>query len=268
MHAVENEVETIHLYVVRDHEKKPYTLLPLLCALLCLLAIAAVTFYSAEHPYYEHQRLTVPAEFLPPKTFRAEAPIIPTGVHTSSATIAHGTLTITNGSVISQTLPAGLTFISNSNVSVMTDTQVFVPAGNANGYGWAQVQAHAVVSGRGGNLPPYSINSVAGSSVYIRNLSAFHGGADSYSIKYVSSHDKQTSLLQARGILALQINGLHYPCNESYLQKGLVNTVTWQCQFVSYHIPAFYHVTGVRLTGKNLMLDVWFVPRPVHIWVK
>src|SRR6266699_1271581 len=213
MQTGQDEVETIHLYVVRECEKKPYTLLPLLGALLCLLGIAATTFYSAQHPYYEHQWLSVPAELLPPKTFRAEAPIIPTGVHTSSATIAHGTLTITNGSVISQTL-------------------------------------------------------LAGSSVYIRNLSAFHGGADSYSIKYVSSHDKQTSLLQARGILALQINGLHYPCNESYLQKGLVNTVTWQCQFVSYHIPAFYHVTGVRLTGKNLMLDVWFVPRPVHIWVK
>src|SRR6266566_4805870 len=78
MQTVQDEVETIHLYVVRECEKKPYTLLPLLGALLCLLGIAATTFYSAQHPYYEHQWLSVPAELLPPKTFRAEAPIIPT----------------------------------------------------------------------------------------------------------------------------------------------------------------------------------------------
>ena len=69
MQAVENEVETVHLYVVREHEKKPYTLLPLLCALFCLAGIAALTLYSAEHPYYEYERLTVPARLLPPQMF-------------------------------------------------------------------------------------------------------------------------------------------------------------------------------------------------------
>ena len=264
MHAVENEVETIHLYVVRDHEKKPYTLIPLLCALLCLLAIAAVTFYSAEHPYYEHQRLTVPAEFLPPKTFRAEAPIIPTGVHTYSATTAHGILTITNGSVISQTLPAGLTFISNSNVSVMTDTAVFVPAGNANSYGFATVAAHALISGKQGNIAAYAINQVEGSSVYVRNLAAFQGGRDAYSIKFITSNDRNVALSKARTILISESTGLHYPCKE-FLRISLI---TWRCQFVTYRTPSYMHVTGVRIIGKNLLLDVWFVPRPIRIWVK
>ena len=44
--------------------------------------------------------------------------------------------------------------------------------------------------------------------------------------------------------------------------------VTWRCQFVTYHIPTIYHVTGVKIIGKNLLLDVWFVVRPIHIWVK
>ncbi len=89
MQTVQDEVETIHLYVVRECEKKPYTLLPLLGALLCLLGIAATTFYSAQHPYYEHQWLSVPAELLPPKTFRAEAPIIPTGAHRRTHLLGH-----------------------------------------------------------------------------------------------------------------------------------------------------------------------------------
>src|SRR6266516_4675360 len=201
MQTVQDEVETIHLYVVRECEKKPYTLLPLLGALLCLLGIAATTFYSAQHPYYEHQWLSVPAELLPPKTFRAEAPIIPTGVHTYSATTAQGTLTITNGSVISQTLPAGLTFISNSGVSIMTDTAVFVPAGNASSYGFATVAARALISGQQGNIPSYAIDQVEGTSLYIRNLSAFSGGRDAYSVTFITSNDRAVAFSKIRNIL-------------------------------------------------------------------
>ena len=67
---------------------------------------------------------------------------------------------------------------------VVTDRAVFVPAGNANGYGYATVSAHALLSGKAGNIPAYTINQVEGSSVFIRNLTAFHGGRDSYSVKY------------------------------------------------------------------------------------
>jgi hypothetical protein len=268
MQTVQDEMETIHLYVVREHEKKPYTVLPLLGALLCLLGIAAVTFYSVQHPYYEHQRLTVPAEFLPPKTFRAEAPIIPTGVHTYSATTAHGTLTITNGSVISQTLPAGLIFIGSSGISVITDHAVFVPAGSANGYGVAYVSAHALISGKQGNIPAYAIDQVEGSSVYVRNLAAFQGGRDAHAVRFATAQDKRIAFTKARGILAAQINGLHYPCRELYLQSAFVNTVTWRCQFVKYTVPSYMHVTGVRIIGTNLLINVWFVPRPIRMWVK
>src|SRR5947209_6149676 len=98
MQALDEEMETIHLYVVREREKRPYTALTLFCAFLCLLGIAVLTLYSAEHPYYEHERLRVPAILLPLKVFSAEAPIIPTGVKTYPATYAHGFLTFSNGS--------------------------------------------------------------------------------------------------------------------------------------------------------------------------
>src|SRR5947209_18945178 len=140
MHAVDDKTETIHLYVVREEEKKPYTLLPLLCAFACLLGIVAIALYSAQHPYYEHKRLTLPAQFLPLKTFTASSPVIPTGRHTYPATPAYGTLTLTNGSVVTEILPKGIIFTGNG-IEVVTLSSVFVPAGNAEGYGLATVPA-------------------------------------------------------------------------------------------------------------------------------
>src|SRR5438045_2042844 len=99
MQAVDDEIETIHLYVVREKETKPFVFLPLFAALLCVAAIAGVTIYSALNPSYEQETLILPAKYLPLQTFRATEPIIPTGVKTYPATTAHGILTLTNGSV-------------------------------------------------------------------------------------------------------------------------------------------------------------------------
>src|SRR5438874_14524 len=108
MYRVDDKPETIHLYVVREEEKRPNTAFPLFCALLCLLGIVAVTWYSGLSPYYEHKRLTVPATLLPLQVFKAQSPIIPTGVKTYPATYATGVLTLTNGSVLSEALPSGV----------------------------------------------------------------------------------------------------------------------------------------------------------------
>ena len=180
MQTIDDQVETIHLYVVRQSEKRPYTFLPLFGALVCLLGIAALTFYSVEHPYYEHERLTVPAQFLPLKVFTAEAPIIPTGIKTYPATYAHGFLTFSNGSVIGQSVPAGFTIDG-----VKTDQAVYVPPATANGFGMSTVSAHLLTSGI--NLSPLSINEVIGSSLFIRNLSPFTGGHPAYSVKFITS---------------------------------------------------------------------------------
>jgi hypothetical protein len=265
MFEVDDEpTETLHIYVIREAAPKP-SLLPMF---LSVFALAFFVAFCVLVPYQQpvtRAVIRVPAVLLPSRTFTAHTPVIPTGVHTYPATTAHGTLTITNGSVISQTLPAGLIFISSSGISVVTDTAVFVPAGSANGYGFATVAAHALISGKVGNIPAYAINRVEGSSVYIRNLTAFRGGKDAYSVKIVTVQDKQTALAKARQHLATVSTGLHYPCVERI--NGAVR-VTWRCQFVTYHIPAFYHVTRVRINRKNLVLDVWFVMRPTHIWVK
>jgi Baseplate J-like protein len=263
MYQVEDEpIETIHLYVVREGVKRP-SLIPVIISVFALSILIAIGVFTPYQQPVQRVSIRVPAVPLGMRSFTTSVAIVPTGIKAYPATTAHGLLTITNGSIIGQTIPAGLT-VQN----VATDRQVYVPPGNANGYGYATVPAHALMSGSAGNIPAYAINRVEGSSVYIRNLSAFSGGRDAYSVKFVTAQDEQTAFVKARGVVALQVNGLHYPCEESYLQNGLVNTVTWRCQFVTYHISASYHVTGVRISGKNLIIDVIFIAHPVYIWVK
>src|SRR6266567_7040084 len=267
MHIVDDPVETIHVYMVREEPKQPYTVLPLLAALLCLAMIAGITVYSGQHPVYEHQTLTIPARFLPPQTFTAAQTIIPTGIKTYPATTAQGTLTITNGSVIAQTLPAGFILTINSNVSVVTDQVVYVPAGSVDGYGVATVEAHLSTSGV--NLPVLAINQVLGTSLYVRNLQPFTGGHPAYSVKYVTPQDQQTALLQARGILLGKSSGLHESCIETKVANSLpLNLVlAWRCRFVTYHVPLYMHVSAVQLVGTHVILSVWYLPpvRPVRI---
>ncbi len=262
MQTVDEKPETIHVYVVREEAARP----PLLPIFLSVIALSALVAVCALTPYQQPvTRLTirVPAVLLPLKTFTVTTAIIPTGVNVYPATTAHGVLTITNGSVIAQVFPAGFT-VQN----VMTDRAAYVPAGSANGYGYAVVPAHALIRGKQGNIPAYAINQVEGSSVYVRNLSAFSGGEDSYSVQVVTLQDRQTAVENARSIVGAHTHGLHYPCREFYLSEPKQITANWRCQFVTYRLPSYMHVTGVRIIGKNLLVAVWFVVHPVHIWVK
>jgi Baseplate J-like protein len=259
MQRVDEQPETIHLYVVREAAPKP-SLLPIFLSVVALSILVAICVFSPYQQPVTRITLRVPAVLLPLQTFTAQVAVIPTGVKVYSATTAHGVLTITNGSVIAQTIPQGFRLDN-----VITDRTVFVPAGSANGYGVATVAAHALISGSSGNIPAYAVNQVVGSSIYIRNLSAFSGGHDAYTVMIVTPQDRQTAIDRARQELTYLSTGLHYPCNESI--SGAV-TVVWRCQFMTYRLPAFYHVTGVEIIGKNLLLAVWFVARPGRIWVK
>jgi len=267
MFEVEDEpTETLHIYVIREAEAAPQpSLIPafLLVGTLCL--VIAMSVLIPYQPPVMRAVIRVPAVLLPARTFTAVAQVSPTGVKTYPATTARGVLTITNGSIIAQILPAGFTTVSQANVWVVTDRAVYVPAGSANGYGLATVAAHALLPGTSGNIPANAINQIEGSSVYIRNLSAFRGGSDRSSVRFATAQDKLTALLTAQRALTMSSAGLHYPCSERI--TGAVR-VTWRCQFVTYHIPALYHVTSVKISGTHLLLAVWFVARPVHIWVK
>jgi hypothetical protein len=259
MQRVEEPMETIHVYVVRHEEPRPSSLLPLVCACLCLVGIVALTLYSGQHPSLAQQTVRVRAVVLPLQTFTASVKVLPTGVKTSPATHATGTLTLTNGSVVSQELPTGMLFPGTQGVEVVTDTAVWVPAGSVAGYGRATVSAHVITPGI--NLAPLAVNQVLGTSLFVRNLSAFTGGRPASSVTFITPQDRVRAIAQARQALALHTLSrlLLRPCHET--MTGNI-TLTWQCQFVTYHVPSFMRVISVRLQGKDVLVEVVYVVRP------
>ncbi len=263
MYQVEDEpMETIHLYVVREGDKRP-SVFPVIISIFALSLLVALGVLL---PYTQpeiRKAIRIPAVLLPLKTFRAAEPVIPTGIKTYPAATAHGTLTITNGSVIAQVLPKGLLFTGADGVEVITETGVFVPAGSAAGYGVALVSAHTTINGKAGNIAALDIDSVEGSSLYIRNLQPFTGGQDAYSVKFVTNQDKQTALDSARASLAAQearISGiLMQPCKETASGKDASLSVVWVCRFAAYPDLPGYRITGVRIEGKTLLVNVIIV---------
>lgn len=270
MQAVkEPPLEVIHIYYEREEEKKPYTALPLFFAFLMLCAIGVVTLYSAMHPSYEHETLTIRAHFFT-RTFTAIAPIIPTGRMYHPATNAHGILTITNGSILSGELPQGFIVTGQDGVEVVTDEAVFIPAGSANGYGVATVSAHAVRAGEQGNMRAGDIDALYGTAIYIRNLQSFTGGMEAFTTLYATEQDKQNALDHGRSILTKTVNNngfLPYPCKEvRHTLRPETLQLTWICQFASYAVPSHLKVTHVRLVGNTFFVDVILVAQPRNIW--
>ena len=219
MQTVDEKPETIHLYVVREEAPKPHLFPIFLSALALSLLLILCVFSSYQQPEIR-KTIRVPAVFLPVQSFSTTAAIIPTGIKTYPATTAHGILTITNGSVIASELPLGLIFTSSNGTEIQTVARVFVPAGNAAGFGYATVPAHALLRGKYGNITAYAIIQVEGTSIYIRNLKPFTGGKDAYSVKVISSQDRQSALLKARSKLESLMLGFGYirvhPCTSVY----------------------------------------------------
>ena len=257
---VDDTPETLHIYVVRDEVRRPQ-LYPIFLSVLALASLVALSGLSSYQQPETRAVIRVPAVLLPVRTFTATAAVIPTGIKTYPATTALGVLTITNGSVIAQVIPVGF-IVQNA----ATDRAVYVPPGSANGYGYATVAAHALLRGKAGNIPAFAINQVEGSSVYVRNLSSFSGGRDSYAVKVTTPADRSRALSKSRDLLTSSVTGLHYPCSEQV--SGAV-TVTWRCIFVTYSVPSYMHITVARLVGRNVIVSVLYTERPMpRRWAK
>jgi hypothetical protein len=268
----EQPIETIHLYVVREEETKPPGRLLIILSVICLFAIIGIGLFSPNHPTYENKTIRVPAVFLPLEQFSVEQAIIPTGIKTYPAITAHGIVTVYNGSVLSERIPQGMIFSTGNGIEVITDAPVYIPAGNPPYYGTATIPAHAVVSGKQGNITAFAINNIFGTSLYIRNKHAFTGGENGYAVSVVTVQDRQNAMGIARASLTAQEVARHAflanPCYESAQENNGILRVSWQCQFVTYAIAPYMHVTHITLTGKNLVLDVVFVARPRIIQFK
>ncbi len=257
-------LETIHLYVVREGEKRP-SLFP---AILSFLALSLLIAFSALLPYQQPEIQTairVPAVLLPLKTFRVSVSVTPTGTRTYPATSAHGTLTLTNGSILSEELPRGAIFTGKDGVEVVTDAAVFVPPGSASAFGAATVSAHAVIGGLLGNIQALDIDQVVGTSLYIRNLQDFTGGKESYQVRFITFQDRLAALARARQSLNHNISSglLQAPCRESTDGDRTIR-VSWSCRFVTYEAPQLpgLKVLHVTVAGRVVVLDIVYVERP------
>ncbi|HLX57513.1 MAG TPA: hypothetical protein VKR83_10840 [Ktedonobacteraceae bacterium] len=260
MYQVEDQPETLLLYVVREEAARP-SLAPIIFSLLMLSLLLALGIALPSSQPVTRVSLRVPAVPLTMKSFTASVAFMPTGVKTYSATTAHGRLSIRNGSVIGQSIPAG--FVVSG---VATDRAVYVPGATADGDGYATVAAHVVIAGV--NLPAFAVDTVIGTSLFIRNPEPFTGGQPAYSVQYVTEQDRQAATLQARRQLAGEVIGLHYPCREDRVASVHTMVVTWRCQFLTFRLPSYMHVSGARFVGKNLMVSVWFIAPMERIWVK
>jgi hypothetical protein len=264
MQTVDDQpLETIHLYVVREGQKRP-SLIPVIISFFALSLLFAFCIFIPYRQPELRKTLRIPAVPLPLTTFSVTEPVMATGIKTYPATVAHGILTLTNGSVIGQEIPAGLIFSGRDGQGVATDAAVFVPAGSASGYGFAYVSAHATVRGMAGNIPFLDIDSVEGSSLYIRNLRPFTGGQDAYSVKFITPKDRQEALASGIARLKAQVNRTKAILQSASIKSaysGAMLRVTMLCRFVAYPDLPGFRITGVRIEGKTLLVDVAFTPR-------
>ncbi len=211
-----------------------------------------------ESPMYVTRTISVPAIPLPLVVLTAHVQILPTGMTTIPARQAHGVLTVYNGSSLIEHLPAGFVVTSSSGPEIATDAAVTIPANNPPTDGIATVTAHAVIAGTAGNIEASSVNQEDGTSLVIKNLAAFTGGRDASSSRYLTSADVNNALAVARAQLATQksIGLLPRPCMESQSQQANTLSVTWRCQYVTYHAPAGVKVLSVRVAGNTLVLTI------------
>jgi hypothetical protein len=238
-------------------------LIPVILSIVALLTLVAFCILTPYQKPEVRETLRVPAILLPVKTFTTSVKVIPTGMKTYPATQAAGTLTITNGSILSEELPQGMILTGKDGVEIVTDTAIFIPPGNATSLGYATVSAHAVIPGARGNIRMLAIDQVEGTALFIRNLQPFTGGQNTSTTTFITPTDRTNALENARTRLTgeISVGILLHPCSEA-IKGSQILQVSWTCQFVTYHIPSFMKVIHVRIMGNYLFIDVVFVARP------
>jgi hypothetical protein len=161
---------------------------------------------------------------------------------------------------------------TQNGIEIVTANDVFVPGGNPPSFGVAYVKATAAIAGKQGNIAAWAINQLYGVSLYIRNLTAFHGGRDAYSVKIITAQDRQNAITTARVSVTLSEarskDFLAYPCSEVVEQKNSRIRLIWACQYVRFAIPSYMHLTTFKLVGKNIIAEVWYVVHPTIIVFK
>src|SRR6266699_6632605 len=196
--------------ISEDHlppKQKPYWLLIPLTICLCLSIpgvsllfpflspSATITIIPAERTLTITAAIQVQGRQLLPLTLMQSLSAPATGKRHQDATRAHGTITLYNGLLSSQTVAAGTIVTGNDGVQIITDQAARIPAGNPPSYGQVTVSAHALVAGPKGNVPAYDINTACcATSVVAKNTESFTGGAAAREYLVVTRADINTAV--------------------------------------------------------------------------
>jgi hypothetical protein len=257
---LEEMIETRYLYIYDgDPEKPRWNKDQITAAIMGFLALAMIVgaCFIPTGQSYSIQTISVPAIFHPVE-LKASADIMPTGIQNYPASRAKGVLTVYNASFLTQFLQAGFILSTHDGIEVMTDETVTIPANNPPYNGIAHVSAHAVIPGSQGNIQVGAINTVYGSSLYLKNLAAFSGGQDAYTKTFVTANDKATAVTAARAQLDAKtpIGLQRKPCTDTPSQAALNLTVTRLCEYITYQSPSNGQILAVRVQGDKVFLTV------------
>ena len=144
---------------------------------------------------------------LAPITLSQTATALATGKGHQDARSAAGILTFYNGSFAAQTVYAGTVFTGADGVQVVTDETAAIPPNNPPMDGQASTQAHAVNTGRIGNIQPLDINGTVSNSLYVKNPASFTGGRDERDFQTVAKSDIDVTASQLKDTLNLSTQG-------------------------------------------------------------
>lgn len=125
-------------------------------------------------------------------TVEFEITVPATGVERQPDATARGSVTLRNASNAAITLPAGSELTNSRGVTFLTDSDVEVPAGSADGatIGEATVAVTASEAGSRGNLEQGVLTGkVADQALYFSNRDSAMGGGSDREIKVVSEED-------------------------------------------------------------------------------
>jgi len=260
MRVVDEEpMETLHLYVVPEDELPPKRdYLAIFTVILCLLVLISILAISILAPSPDHEvsfSLVIQGYTLAPVTRTIRVTAIATGKQYVPATTATGTITFYNGAIYSQIIPFGTVLKGADGIKVVTDEQAVIPPAAQTTpptYGHVNVAAHALSSGKVGNIQVGDINEACCVTSVIAQNTLFHGGRDAYTYTYLSDQDvknKTASLLpalQAQTLLTLPNPQLNPTCttvttSTPGVGKKTVNAVlriTETCKALSYSVSS------------------------------
>lgn len=261
----EEDMQTVHVFVYED-QPPWWTKDRLVTLAMGLLALALIVGLCCipTGPSSQLQTLTLPARFHA-LHIQVRVSIHATGTTIYPATRATGLLTLYNGSILAQQLPAHFLLTTTNSLEIATSQAVVIPAANLPSLGVATVPAYAVLPGNQGNIQPDAIQATYGTSLEIKNLSAFTGGQDTSTKTVVTAHDKTTALETARAQLSTKqpLELQSSPCSENVSQQSSSLIVTWFCQYVTYQAPQGVQVLAVHLSGTRVVLTVRIVVRSI-----